>query len=397
MERRDFVKAGLWAGSFWILPSFVKAGIPFDVREVAQGKRLLVIQLSGGNDGLNCLVPFRNDLYYKARPNIGLKERSLLKVNSELGFNSCLSFFSELFENGELSVYSGVGYPNPNRSHFQSMDIWHSAFTKGAQMNSGWIGRYLDEKNKNLVSAVELDAYLGLAMKGASTKGLAIQNLEELKSKIKKIHAAVPPSPTFSASGNEELDYLYSTFYDTSAALNYLQDKFNPSKVYGDYPGNEFGQKLKKLAGFWCAGAEVPVAYLSLGSFDTHAFQKAVQNNLLSTLDSGLKALVSDLRIAGLFKDTMILVFSEFGRRASENTSLGTDHGTANHMYVIGKPVKGGHYGDIPSLTDLDEGGNLKFTTDFRRVYATVIEGWLQHADSKTLLSGDFKTFPVFG
>ena len=391
MERRDFVKAGLWAGSFWILPSFVKAGIPFDLREVGQGKRLLVIQLSGGNDGLNCLVPFRNDLYYKARPNIGLKERSLLKVNSELGFNSSLSFFSELFENGELSVYSGVGYPNPNRSHFQSMDIWHSAFTKGAQMNSGWIGRYLDEKNKNLVSAVELDAYLGLAMKGASTKGLAIQNLEELKSKIKKIHAAVPPSPTFSASGNEELDYLYSTFYDTSAALNYLQDKFNPSKVYGDYPGNEFGQKLKKLAGFWCAGAEVPVAYLSLGSFDTHAFQKAVQNNLLSTLDSGLKALVSDLRIAGLFKDTMILVFSEFGRRVNENGSRGTDHGAANYCWLMSGGLKqAGLINGPPDLENLMD-GDLVCQVDFRSVYQRILSQWLQ-ADSIKILGQAYPT-----
>jgi uncharacterized protein (DUF1501 family) len=391
MERRDFVKAGLMSGSFWMLPSFVKARIPFKLNELGQEKRLLIIQLSGGNDGLNCLVPFRNDLYYKARPSIGINENALLKVNSEFGFNPSLNFFSELFENGELSVYNGVGYPNPNRSHFQSMDTWHSAFASGAKANTGWIGRYLDEKDKVFVTAIELDAYLGLAMIGEMTKGLAIQNLEELIGKVKRLNPIVDDLAVHSNLNNPELSYLYSTYHETAKALNYLQENFKPSQVFGDYPGNEFGQKLKKLASFWCAGAEVPIAFLSLGSFDTHAFQKGIQNNLLNNLDSSLKAFVSDLRLSGLYKDTLIFVFSEFGRRVKENGSKGTDHGAANYAWLISGGLKQpGLLNGLPDLTNLID-GDLACKIDFRSIYQSILNQWLK-ADSVKILGQSYPT-----
>jgi uncharacterized protein (DUF1501 family) len=390
MDRRTFVQSSLLAGSFVFLPDMLKSASIQSLTQGLNAKKLLIVQLSGGNDGLNCLVPFSNDLYYKNRPSIGLGQRDLNKINPEFGFNSNLEYHTELFETGELAIYSEVGYPNPNRSHFRSMDIWHSAFGDDQVADSGWLGRYLDASLHDYIGAIELDTYLSLALKGEKNNGLAVQQIEELNKKVKQLNKIIEPTAR-NTTNLAELDFLYNTYEQTSKSVNYLFDLSSKAKVYGAYPDHEFGQKLKSLSKFWLSGAHIPIAYVSLGSFDTHVFQKATQNRLLKTLDDSLKAFISDLRVGNMFQDVMILVFSEFGRRVNENGSKGTDHGAGNYVWLIsGGLKKAGLRNGLPNLNALDE-GDLNHTIDFRQVYASLLNNWLQ-IDAEKILKRNFST-----
>lgn len=392
-NRREFLKnTSLVATGSWLVPYFLKAQGP-SLTEF-QGKRLIVIQLSGGNDGLNTIVPYENDLYYNARPILGVKKTEVIKMTDQLGFNPALEALKPLFDEGELSILNGVGYPNPDRSHFRSMDIWHTASDANEYWKTGWLGRYLDAKCINCESphqAIELNNTLDLAMKGESVKGLAMNNPQQMIRDINKGYARKLSELGEHHHDHEGVGYLYKTLVESVNSADYLKEHLDLGRSQNQRnPQTQFASHLKTIVQMINSGMETSVYYTQLGGFDTHANQKNQQGRLLKQYAEGVKMLVDELKASGQFNNTLIMTFSEFGRRVDQNASLGTDHGTANNLFLIGSKVKGGFYNNIPSLSDLDN-GDLKYSLDFRSVYATVLDNWLQ-ADSKQILQRAHKT-----
>jgi len=363
------------------------------------GKRLVVIQLSGGNDGLNCVVPFRNDLYYRARPTLGLKDDDLIKISDEVALNSNLEALANFYNSGNMAIINSVGYPNPNRSHFRSMDIWQSASDENEYLYSGWIGRYLDATCDGTCAkpynAVEIDDTLSLSLKGDNMKGLAFSqpNLLYKCSQnpiIRGVAKEYKPN-----NDHPEVEYLQKTLADTMESADYIYEHSNIFKSSRTYPGgNNFGNRLKTIAELICSGCNSSVYYISLPGFDTHVGQKGQQSRALKNLSDGLDAFCHDLKDNNQFDNTVIMTFSEFGRRVSQNASGGTDHGTANNIYVIGgKLAKPGMYNPMADLQNLDE-GDLIYNIDFRQVYATMLEKVLG-VDSTKVLGRKFDALGV--
>lgn len=376
-----------------LLPNFLKAlETNSAVQESAQ-KILVVIQLSGGNDGLNTIVPYRNDLYYQLRPRLALPSDKILKASDSLGFHPALSKLKELYDQGYLAIINNVGYPNPDRSHFRSMDIWQTASDASEYLNTGWIGRYLDSscKDCNVAhQAIEIDDTLSLALKGESIKGLAVKNPKKLHQILhneffQRVSKNAPHETT-----DPTLHYLYKTLAETTSSADYIYDK---SKVYQSnaaYPNNEFAGQLKTVAGLINSGIETKVYYVSLSGFDTHVRQQPVHERLLSMYAESVYAFIADLEKNNRFKDVMVMTFSEFGRRVSQNASDGTDHGTANNLFIMGKNLKQkGFINETPNLSKLDD-GDLIHQIDFRSVYATVLNKWLSINDPQ-IIKGKFQ------
>ncbi|XCF06635.1 DUF1501 domain-containing protein [Tamlana crocina] len=384
MDRRKFLKQSSLASSLFFVPSFVRA-----FEEVASSKlgykRLVIVQLSGGNDGLNTVVPFRNDLYYKERPTLGISQKDIIILNDEVGLNRNLAPLKRLYDNGYLSIINNVGYPNPNRSHFRSMDIWQTASDSDEYSQSGWIGRYLDEYGKHPHSAIEIDDSLSLAMKGNHFNAIATQDAKALYNMSK--------DPFFDNIHNNDvhlsehnLGYLYKSMIAAESSAKYIYETSKTVSSKKEYPNNGFAKQLKTTAQFINSHLETKVYYTSLGGFDTHVNQLNKQNRLLKTYAESIEAFVDDLKANNTFKDTLILTFSEFGRRVKQNASVGTDHGTANNVFVIGENLKKqGLYNNVARLDNLDDNGDLKFEIDFRTIYATVLGKWLQVDDQKIL------------
>ncbi len=394
-NRRDFIKrTGLVAAGSFLAPSFINS---LSERSIDfTGKRLVVIQLSGGNDGLNTIVPYNNDIYYKSRPQISIAKNEVIRLNDELGMNPALTALKSLFDDGLVSLINSVGYPNPDRSHFRSMDIWHTASNADEYWKTGWLGRYLDAECVNCESlhkAIEVNPTLDLAMKGERLKGLAMEDPRKL---LRDINGGHNRSIAKLNSGHEHeensVEYLYKTLVESVNSADYIGEKVKLYKSKVTYPQGRFANNLKTIAEMINSGLETSVYYSQLGGFDTHAQQKQKQSRLLKGYADGVAAFVKDLKANGTLKDTLILTFSEFGRRVGQNASAGTDHGTANNLFVIGEQVQSGIYNAAPDLTDLDN-GDLKYQIDFRNVYATVLDKWLG-ADSQQILRQEFSTLP---
>jgi uncharacterized protein (DUF1501 family) len=394
IKRREFLKYSALASASALVPDFLKAfGNNFSVTN-SNGKILVVIQLSGGNDGLNCVVPFRNDLYYKARPTLGLKKDELILLNDETGLNPNLQSLADLFNDGQLAIINSVGYPNPNRSHFRSMDIWQSASDENKIINTGWLGRYLDSTCNGECAkphaAVEIDDTLSLSLKGETMKGLAFREPKSLhlfaqNPMIRNVAADYHPHK----DGNIAAEFLNKTLADTTQSADYIYDH---SKIYKStkiYPQHEFGKRMKTVAELICSGSETSIYYVSLSGFDTHVFQSGQQSRALKVYSEALKALCDDLKASNRFNDTVILTFSEFGRRVEQNASKGTDHGTANNVYIAGgKLAKAGVLNSLPDLQNLAD-GDLIHRVDFRQIYATLLDKFLG-ADSTKILGSKF-------
>ncbi len=395
MKRRTFIKNTSLASTAFMAPSFLKNFQKKNHYSSRSGKILVVVQLSGGNDGLNTIVPYQNDLYYQSRPSLGIPKNEVLKVTDELGFNPALSAMQSLYDEGLLSIVNNVGYPNPDRSHFRSMDIWHTASESDQYLDSGWIGRYLDNNCGGCApySALELDDSLSLALKGKKTNGFAMKNPQQLK-KMTDNRLLQAIGGQDHDHDHEEVAYLYKTLIDTQSSANYLYER---SKVYTSkmsYPNTPFGRDLKQTAELITADTDTQIYYLSLSGFDTHANQKNMQERLLQQYAEGMKAFVEDLRQNNLLNDTLIMTFSEFGRRVSQNASQGTDHGTANNLYLMGGNLKKpGFYNEGPDLRNLDN-GDLIYKVDFRNVYATILNQWLD-ADVPDVLGRRFETMSL--
>ena len=391
MDRRKFLKQSSLASSLFFVPSFVKA-----FEQVASSslgyKRLVIIQLSGGNDGLNTVIPFRNDLYYKERPTLAIPKNDIIKLTDEVGLNPNLTPLKRLYDDGHLSIINNVGYPNPVRSHFRSMDIWQTATDSDKYLQSGWLGRYLDHYGKHPYSAIEIDESLSLAMKGETMNAIATQD--------PRVFYNLSKDPYFKNIHNHQNDvhlsehnlgYLYKSMIAAQSSAKYIYETSKTVSTSIEYPNNPFGKQLKTTAQFINSGIDTKVFYGSLNGFDTHVNQLNTQKRLLKNYADGMEAFVQDLKDNDTFKDTLILTFSEFGRRVKQNASVGTDHGTANNVFIIGDQLKKqGLYNNMASLSDLDDNGDLKFEIDFRTIYATVLNKWLDVNDEK-ILNKSFK------
>ena len=392
MTRRDLLKALAGAGLVSALPAGIaQATTPLSKRI------LVVVELSGANDGLNTLVPYADDAYYRMRPKIGIRETKLRKIDDHYGFNSSMSGFEKLYKDGRMAVVHGCGYAQPSYSHFTSMAYWHTAVPNGGEPY-GWLGRVADAIDPELTSnfLVNIDERQSLAVRAARHVPVVFDDPERFMRKGLHQSRAVLDSGSEAQSDNPSQRFLDEVAQSAKQASQRVRAAWDGYKTPVDY--GIIALDLPKVAAM--IAADLPTRLYHVGyrhnAFDTHVQQVDQHQRLLSYVSDAIAGFIKDMDRIGRADDVTVLVFSEFGRRVAENTSLGTDHGTANHIYVIGKPVRGGHYGKAPLLTDLDENGNMKYTTDFRQVYASLIEGWLGYADSKSLLSGQFKPFPLF-
>ena len=387
IKRREFIQVGSLATATLFVPKFLKA---FETgKAVPPGNKVVVIlQLSGGNDGLNTVIPVRNDIYYKSRPKLGIERTKALSLTDEVGLHPELAAFADAFHNGDLGILNNVGYPNPDRSHFRSMDIWQTASASNEYLSSGWIGRYLDAQCNGCgkpTQALEIDDTLSLALKGHEMNGLAFKDPRRLFGTSNEKFFKDISSHHDNHHEEKPVDYLYKTMAETLSSADYIfkQSKLHPSS--GDYPNTNLGRDLKTIASLIYSDINTKVYYVSLGSFDTHVNQEAQQQRLFKEMNDAVAAFIKDLKVNNRFNDVLLFTFSEFGRRVSQNASGGTDHGTANNMFLIGGGLQEkGVINAMPDLNDLDE-GDLKYQLDFKNVYATVLNKWLTADDEKIL------------
>jgi len=388
-KRKEFIQLGSLATASMMLPKFLKA-FEKPLMVLPGNKVVVVIQFSGGNDGLNTVIPITNDIYYRERPKIGITKDKAVILTDEVGLNPALESFKGLYDDGSLAILNSVGYPNPDRSHFRSMDIWQSASDSNDYINTGWLGRYLDAQCKGCdkpTQALEIDDVLSLALKGNETSGLAFKDPRRLYSSsnerfYKEINASHKAT-------EETVDYLYKTMSETLSSADYIfqQSKLHPSAEA--YPNTDLGKNLKTISSLIMSDINTKVYYVSLGSFDTHVNQEAQQKRLFTELNDAVKAFTTDLKKNNRFQDVLMMTFSEFGRRVSQNGSNGTDHGTANNMFFISGGLKEkGMLNALPDLSDLNE-GDLKHKVDFKNVYATVLNKWLG-TDDKMILGKQY-------
>jgi uncharacterized protein (DUF1501 family) len=377
MKRRNFIQLGSLASTSVLIPGFLKSLEQQTLQGIAGNKRLVIVQLSGGNDGLNTLVPFRNDIYFKQRPKLAIPSDKVLRINDETGFHPSLDGFRKLFDQGWMSIYNSVGYPNPDRSHFRSMDIWHTASNADEYMNTGWIGRWLDARCTGCEQAwyaLEVDDTLSLAMKGALQSGFAMRDPARLHQLVSDefYHELIETRNSFEDSG--ELQFLYKTLRETCSSAEHIYQISKKAKDGSGYPDHPFAENLRKISTLIRSGLETRVYYTELGGFDTHVQQAGIQERLLGLLGQSLYTFTKELNDSGQLNDTLIMVFSEFGRRVKQNASNGTDHGTANQVYIIGGKLKrAGILNPLPDLENL-ENGDMVHQLDFRRIYATLLE-----------------------
>ena len=395
LSRRDFLKSSGMIAVGLAAPAWLSTIARADIVRTAKGGKidpdciLVVCQLSGGNDGLNTIVPYANSDYYRLRPTLGIKENDVLKINEDIGFHPSLAAFAELYKNGQVAIVQNVGYPNSSRSHFQSMDIWQSASPDG-KLKYGWIGRHFDaqmaSKALNPVVALGLSNERPLALQAGHASIPCFASLADIQSmvgdpdaerRLRMIAAGDSSDRTVQKATNTALDAM--------ALLRDQLSKFAPTQKYGN---DNFGKGFKQVAQLIATSPSTRVIYFSAGGFDTHARQADQHAKLLQGFGDAIAAFQAEMAAIGKEKKVLVVVFSEFGRRSFENKSGGTDHGAAAPMFVVGSRVKGGLYGSLPNLTDLAD-GDLKFQIDFRQVYATALDNWVG-SDSGVVLGQKF-------
>ena len=389
MERRDFIKKSL-------LTLALGQGAPSLLSRTAlaaqsKDKILVVVNLFGGNDQLNTLVPFRNELYYRLRPQIALKREAVLDLGAKgekLGLHPELRPLMGIWDSGELALIPQTGYPNPNRSHFISTSIWHTADPTQRQ-ETGWLGRWGDEQNDPFC-----DTFIGWAspqaLVGEKRTAPAISSIEGFTIRMPKAFED-EFNKELKASRTDTAEEVRKAMLSLRGALDKI-GQLREVKNKVQYPDNAFGKSMADVARMIAGGLGSSVYYTTLGGWDTHAAQQVRQSELLGYLGQTLAAFRQDMRAIGRDKDVLIMVFSEFGRQVAENASFGTDHGQGGLMLVLGGGIKGGVYGSEPDLEDL-EGNALKYKTDFRTVYASALQ-WIA-ANPKQVLGGDFKALEV--
>jgi len=435
--RRDFLRTTLLGGALtWTVPSFVAqtfsalhAEADGALTQVATGKDspiLVLIQLAGGNDGLNAVVPYTNDFYYNARPTISIPANQILPLNDSLGLNPAMTGFKSLFDAGHLSIVNGVGYPNPNRSHFRSTEIWQTASDEDKYLTDGWLGRYFDNACQGCdpTIAVNIGPRLPQAFASHSPTGISLENPDSYRFigsgknddetvAYRSMYTPNPDENVFETGGNSggsvsmvsgtvtlqngqsALDFLERTSMDAKVSSDKIREIAGKTPDNSKYPASGLAKNLQLVARLIGGGLPTRIFYVSQGGYDTHTGQRGGQDARLRELGDALKAFTDDLTAMNHFDRVMIMTFSEFGRRVHENGSQGTDHGAAAPMFLIGANMKQGLLGAEPSLdpTDLKD-GDIQYNTDFRSVYASILQQWLK-TNPLPILGEPFPTLPI--
>lgn len=418
--RREFLRTTVLGSALtWTVPTFLantvdalQAEAADRATQIVTGKDspiLVVLQMAGGNDGLNTVVPYANDHYHKARPRIGHKPNTVLKLNDTIGLHPELTGFKALYDASQLSIVQGVGYPNPNRSHFRSTDIWMTASDANRYEKYGWLGRYFDANCSGCdpTVGVTVGREMPLAFAGKSAKGIAVENpatyrfmgktpteageRDTTEESYRKLNMMDEPAADENSgatinmlagsprSQGSPLDFIERTALDAQLSSEQVRAIAGRTENQATYPASQLANSLKLVAKLIGGGLPSRVFYVSQGGYDTHTNQSASQQRLLKDLGDSVKAFTEDLKAQGNLERVLVMTFSEFGRRVAENANGGTDHGAASAMFIVGNRVKAGLFGEYPSLApgDLFQ-GDLKFKVDFRTVYSAVLESWLK-------------------
>ena len=407
-SRRDFLRKGLYGigltAGLPVLLDRTSAALTAQALEGTSAESrperiLVVVELSGGNDGLNTVVPFGDDEYYRVRPNLGVRPADVIPIADGYGLHPSMTGFERLYKDGMLGVVHGCGYDNPSLSHFSSMGFWHTGVPNGGEP-LGWLGRLADgvydhDARGNMI--VNIGTRQSLAVQARHHQPLVFNNprgfrrvgTETEKQAIERLRPK--------AADNPALEFLASTAANAVESSQFVREASAAYRTPVDYGIGGLSPQLRQVAALIHAGMPTRLYYVAYqgNSFDTHVHQADPHSRLLAYTADAIRGFMDDLTRIGRAGDVAMMVFTEFGRRVEENASLGTDHGTATPMFVIGPGVAGGLHGRHPSLTDLDD-GNLKMTTDFRRVYASMIEGWLGFDDSASILKGSFEPMRLF-
>ena len=415
--RRHFLRTSILGGAVaWTLPGFIdrtfaalNTGAEGSLVQTATGRDgpiLVILQLSGGNDGLNTVIPYADDAYHRARPRIGVPAKSVLRLSDQVGLNPRMPKLAALYVEGKATVLQGVGYPNPNRSHFRSMEIWQTASDSNRVERHGWLGRYFDNccRGEDPAVGVSLGEQMPEAFSASQPMGIALKNpgrfrfaegsevMEDAAADSTDAGGSVGALAGNTTSDLDAFHYIERVALDAQVSSDRIADIVRRHPITGNYPRTRLGQDFQLVSQLIAGGMPTRIYYVSFGGFDTHANQTGTHDQLLGQLDDALAAFAADMRAQGNFDRVLLLTFSEFGRRVAENGSGGTDHGTAAPMFLLGGGIRPGLGGVAPSLADLDA-GDLKYTVDFRSVYATLLERWL-HVPSAGVLG---RKFPVLG
>ena len=408
-SRRDFIARGMYGlglgAGLPIILNRTSAALAAQALEGTSVEKhpnriLVVIELSGGNDGLNTVVPFGDAAYYQARPKLGIPEREIIKIADGFGFHPSMVGFERLYKDGNLAIVHGCGYDHPSLSHFSSMGFWHTGVPNGGE-SLGWLGRVADEtldpKQRNLI--VNLGTSQSLAVRSRQHSPLVFDDPARFRREgtdaEKQTLAELSQARR---TTNAALDFLAATAHNATESSDFVRRASAAYRTPVDYgQGGGLAGNMQRVAALIAAEMPARLYYVTYqgNNFDTHVQQADLHSRLLRYTADAVRGFIDDVKRLGRGDDVAVMIFTEFGRRVEENGSLGTDHGTATPMFIVGKGVKGGMYGRHPSLTDLDD-GNLKMTTDFRRVYATMIDEWLGCSQTSTILKGQFATFKVF-
>ena len=417
LTRRIFLQQGVTLASLvatvpWFLEKSALGMLPADSRVsshagVPEDRILVVVQLGGGNDGRNTVIPYGSDDYYRQRPQLGIatpgSNNGALQLDSSLGIglHPNLTGLKELLDSGQMAIVQGVGYPNPNRSHFASMDIWHTGKSQGH--GNGWIGRYVDNACSGSPQAdaeIAIGRTAPLAMFGDMHKPVSFENAKLFQWTGKELPASLDvPYEVMNRAGaldgvaaGSQAAFLMRTALDAQLSSDRIRAAMDKTPLVS-YPNSQLATQLKSIGAMIRDQMKTRVYYASISGFDTHGGQAGAHGNLMRQVGDSLLAFQNDLKAQGNDSRVVTMVFSEFGRRVKQNASGGTDHGTAAPMFLIGSGVHAGVHGKHPSLTDLDQ-GDLKFTCDFRSVYATVLEQWMR-APSKKILGEAYPTLKL--
>ena len=392
LNRRKFLKQSALVSLAPMVPAFVSQ-TAFAAKAEKDQRILVVIELEGGNDGLNTVIPFADDHYAKYRKLLRVEKKDIIKLNDSIGLHPAMKAAGELFDEERLAVIPGVGYPNPSRSHFRSQAIWHSARLNAEDHNGhGWLGRSCDqtrEPERTIPDAVFVgDGTIPSAIIGRRTNSIALNNEKELKL------ASGLDSPVGQNDADDLSAFVQNTVsasYD--AAKRFAESKDNISSGDEGYPNFGLAKKLRLLSRIIRLGGGTRIFYVSLGGFDTHSDQAFSHERLLRQYSRSVKAFLDDMKKHKLSDRITVLTFSEFGRQLRENASGGTDHGTCGPVFVAGDAIKPGILSKYPSLTDLDD-NEMKATVDFRRIYASLLEDWMG-IEATAPLGGSFKPLSV--
>jgi uncharacterized protein (DUF1501 family) len=419
MNRKEFLQQlSLLSGgvAFGMGGTSVKAFAhnPFSVdMEATNGKILVLVQLSGGNDGLNTIIPYENPIYYNKRANIAVKKEHVLPLNSQMGLNPGMTALKELYDKGKMTVVQNVGYPSPNRSHFRSTDIWLTGSDANEMIDEGWAGRYLTKLYPGFPiqipeqpMAIQLGSVESLLIQtDLGSTGVVFSNPTNFYNLV--TGTTVDNEPVPDTLAGEELKFMRQIATQSVAYSDIIKKKWDgAAKNLYTYPTTNLANQLKIVGELIGGGLQTPIYLTTIGGFDTHANQvvanatnTGTHTNLLKTVSDAVAAFQKDLEKRGLADKVVVMTFSEFGRRVSQNGTMGTDHGSAAPLFVVGSTVRGGVLGRNPVLSDLDGNGDIKFEYDFRQIYTTILQDHLgvEAQVARDIMGNkDFTGLPIF-